>query len=255
VPKLQQIVPDAEKHFVIGTMTLTQALLRDVSKFTSTDEAERQVFDEQMSSNVGQVTQLLLGDLAFVRQICESAYVVSQYESLATTDLLNRLAAAGFRAVHVFDPALRKPISGRGGGGLVSQRSEPSPGGSRSHDPGALSGTSSLRYNVSSSMDDAGQLAEAMRRSAVDFTQDAVEPEPQGAGAAGGQPEPQPDDGITDPETFLRSRPQRRKRHLSYSHDTTHEDSLDSVAQSVGGKPPSQSAAACDFGSIKPACI
>lgn len=108
------IVPDAEKHFVVGMLTLSQALLRDVRILCSNDDhAASPVFDDLVRNNLGDVTKLLLGDLAFARQVCESAYVVSQYEAIHPTDLLKRLSAAGFRAVHVHDPALQKPRSGR----------------------------------------------------------------------------------------------------------------------------------------------
>jgi hypothetical protein len=93
------------------------ALLAVVTGFFCTDSTRglaAQVFDALVSSNLGDVTKLLLGDLQFARQVCESAYVVSQYEALHTTDLLSRLSLAGFRAVHIQDPALRKPRSGRG---------------------------------------------------------------------------------------------------------------------------------------------
>ena len=108
------IVPDAEKHFVVGMMTLSQALLRDLRILCSTDDTDAsQVFDDVVNNNLGDATKLLLGDLKFTRQVCEKSYVVSQYEVLHTTDALNRLCAAGFRAVHVHDPALQKPWSGR----------------------------------------------------------------------------------------------------------------------------------------------
>lgn len=125
LPKLQLIVPDAEKHFVVGMMTLSQALLRDLRILCSTDDAgASQVFDDAARKNLGDVTQLLLGDLNFARQVCESAYIVSQYEVLHVTDLLNRLSAAGFRAVHVYDPALERPGSNRS---LAKRLSQPSP--------------------------------------------------------------------------------------------------------------------------------
>ena len=108
------IVPDAEQYFVVGMMTLSQALLRDLRILCSKDDpGASQIFDDLVSSNLGDVTKLLLSDVNFARQLCESAYVVSQYEALHTTELLNRLSAAGFRAVHVYNPALEKPRSGR----------------------------------------------------------------------------------------------------------------------------------------------
>ena len=111
---MQVIVPDAEKHFVVGMLTLSQALLRDVRILCSNeDTAASQVFDDLVRTNLGDVTKLLLGDLGFARQVCESAYVVSQYEAMHPSDLLHRLCAAGFRVVHVHHPALRKPRSGR----------------------------------------------------------------------------------------------------------------------------------------------
>lgn len=108
------IVPDAERYFVVGMMTLSQALLRDLRILCSNDDlGASQIFDDVVRSNLGDVTKLLLSDVSFARQVCESAYVVSQYEALHTTELLHRLSAAGFRAVHVYDPALQRPRSGR----------------------------------------------------------------------------------------------------------------------------------------------
>ena len=53
LPKLQVIVPDAEKHFVIGMMTLSQALLRDVrilcSKGPEEDAAASEVSHQPVS--------------------------------------------------------------------------------------------------------------------------------------------------------------------------------------------------------------
>ena len=46
---------------------------------------------------------LLVSDLAFAQRVCDSAYVVSQYQALAPAELLTRLAEAGFRALHVHE--------------------------------------------------------------------------------------------------------------------------------------------------------
>lgn len=138
LPKLQAIIPDAEKHFVVGMMTLSQALLRDLRILCSTDDAgASQVFDDVVRGNLGDVTKLLLGDLGFARQVCESAYVISQYEAVHTTDLLNRLSEAGFRAVHICDPALQLPPPGRS---LAKQTSEPSPTPTRDDADASLPG-------------------------------------------------------------------------------------------------------------------
>ena len=109
LPKIRRLLPDASRHLVMGMMELCQLLLKDDSIFTSIGQkhADRfktvtSVFSEVATRSVRSCNRLLLGDLDFARQVCESlVFTVAQYESVNNMDLLTQFRRCGYRALRL----------------------------------------------------------------------------------------------------------------------------------------------------------
>ena len=109
LPKIRRLVPDASRHLVMGMMELCQLLLKDDSIFASvggkhTDRFKTvtSVFSEVVTRSVRSCNRLLLGDLDFARQVCESlVFMVAQYEAVNNMDLLTQFRRCGYRALRL----------------------------------------------------------------------------------------------------------------------------------------------------------
>ena len=94
---------DVRHHTTLAPLLVLH--LRVKSSWLPCGQSDGRVLDQLMGSQegVGLCSNLLVSDLAFAQRVCDSAYVVSQYQALAPAELLTRLAEAGFRALHVHE--------------------------------------------------------------------------------------------------------------------------------------------------------